>query len=257
MTLDDIAQRISTLIQELAIQPLTQFVRGLNPSDWAVLAAMLVAAVAVGFAMGRRRSPSTHRVSAYQNSGEALVSRVLLAEFRRPDYHLMNHVTISMDDGTTQVDHILISRFGVFVVETKDYSGWIFANAQQDTWTQVMFRFKFRFQNPIFQNRRHLRAVQGLLDFLPPEAIRSIVVFAGDAEFKTDIPEGVVTIRQLVGYLRQQTAEIMSLNRVQFCVGRLETARLVISGETDVEHAESLARRRGGAIRGYGRRRNQ
>jgi hypothetical protein len=50
---------------------------------------------------------------------------------------------------------------------------------------------------------------------------------------------------QLVDYLRGQTEEVMSLNRLQFCVGRLETTRLAISRETDVEHVESLARRFG------------
>ncbi len=89
--------------------------------------------------------------------------------------------------------------------------------------------------------------MQDLLDFLPPEAIRSVVVFTGDAEFKTGIPQGVTTISQLVEYLRDQAEEVMSLNRLQFCVGRLETARLAISGETDVEHLRSLERRRGGA----------
>ena len=62
------------------------------------------------------------------------------------------------------------------------------------------------------------------------------------------MPQGVITISQLVGYLRylsSQTEEVMSINRVQFCVGRLETARLAISGETDVEHILSLERRRG------------
>ena len=89
--------------------------------------------------------------------------------------------------------------------------------------------------------------MQGLLDFLPPQAIRSVIVFTGEAEFKTEIPQGVIMISQLVEYLRDQTEEVMSLNRVQFCVGRLETARLAISGETDVEHIRSLQRRRGRA----------
>jgi hypothetical protein len=151
-----------------------------------------------------------------------------------------------MDDGTTQVDHILVSRFGVFVIETKDYKGWIFANATHESWTQVLFRLRFKFQNPIFQNNRHVRAVQRLLDFVPLEAIRSVIVFTGEAEFKTETPQGVITISRLVGYLRAQTEEVMSLNRVQFCVGRLETARLAISRETDVEHIRSLDRRRGG-----------
>ena len=152
------------------------------------------------------------------------MSRVLLSEFGPPDYHLMNHVTIQMDDGTTQVDHILISRFGVFVIETKDFKGWIFANATHETWTQVLFRLRFKFQNPMFQNKRHVRAVEGLLDFLPLEAIRSVIVFTGDAELKTETPQGVIAISRLVGYLRAQTEEVMSLNRMRFCVGRLETA---------------------------------
>lgn len=151
-----------------------------------------------------------------------------------------------MDDGTTEVDHILVSRFGVFVIETKDFSGWIFANASDAGWTQVHYRRKFTFQNPIRQNFRHLRAVQGLLDFLPQEAVKSVVVFCGSAEFKTPMPEGVTAIDDLVEYLELQKAEVMSLNRLQFCVGRLETARLAISGETDVEHIRSLTRRFGG-----------
>src|SRR4051812_39136942 len=143
----------------------------------------------------------------------------------------MNHVTLQMNDGTTQVDHILVSRFGVFVIETKHYKGWIFANANQANWTQVLFNWKFKFQNPILQNIRHVRAVQRLLDFLPPAAIKSVVVFTGEAEFKTEIPQGVFGLYELVDYLREQTVEVMSLNRLQFCVGRLETERLAVSGE--------------------------
>jgi len=58
-------------------------------------------------------------------------------------------------------------------------------------------------------------------------------------------PEGITVA--LVDYLREQTVEVMSLNRVQFCGGRLETARLAISGKTDVEQVQSLERRHGSA----------
>ena len=207
----------------------------------------ILIALVIGFVIGRYRAYSAHRASASQNHGEALLSSVALTNFGPPDYHLMNHVTLQLKDGTTQVDHILVSRFGVFVIETKDYKGWIFANAKQANWTQVLFKRKFKFQNPIFQNFRHVRAVQGLLDFLPPGAIKSVVVFTGEAEFKTEIPQGVFSLSGLIEYLREQTVEVVSLNRVQFCVGRLETARLAISGQTDVEHVQSLERRHGSA----------
>ncbi|MEP6836323.1 MAG: nuclease-related domain-containing protein [Gemmatimonas sp.] len=207
----------------------------------------------MGFILGRyrpvraqsNRTFGAWRFPKFQNRGEALVSHVLRSHFCTPDYHLMNHVTIQMDDGTTQVDHILVSRFGVFVIETKDFSGWIFAKATDRTWTQTHFRLRFKFQNPIRQNYKHLLAVRGLLDFLPPDAIKSVVVFCGDAEFKTETPQGVFTLDKLVDYLNRENEKVISLNRLQFCVGRLETARLAMSRQTDVEHVGRLARRFG------------
>jgi len=200
----------------------------------------IVLALVLGYLLGRLRA------SSFQNRGEALVRRELQVNFSGPDYHLLNHITLKLKEGTTQIDHILVSRFGVFVIETKDYKGWIFANAKHATWTQVLYRWKFKFQNPIFQNMRHVRAVEDLLDFLPPEAIKSAVVFTGRAEFKTEMPTGVYTLLGLIDHLRAATEEFMSLNRVQFCVGRLETARLAISGKTDLEHVKSLQRKHGG-----------
>lgn len=199
MSFDDLARMLSALFNDWTVHPLAHFFLGVRKGDRTVLYVLLAAALALGFLVGRRRPFRSRHAPSFQNSGEALVSRVLLSEFGPPDYHLMNHVTIQMDDGTTQVDHILISRFGVFVIETKDYKGWIFANATHETWTQVLFRLRLKFQNPIFQNNRHVRAVQRLLDFLPTEAIRSVVVFTGEAEFKTEIPQGVITISGLAG----------------------------------------------------------
>jgi hypothetical protein len=210
----------------------------------------IVLAYAAGFALGRYRAFSPTRKDVqrtYQNQGEALLTHAVRTNFGPPDYHLMNHITLPLKDGTTQVDHILVSRFGVFVIETKHYKGWIFGDAKQPSWTQVQFTENFKIQNPIQQNFHHVLAVQGLLDFLPPGAIKSVVVFTGEAEFKTEVPPGVFSLFGFIGYLRGQTTEVISLNRVQFCVGRLETARLAITGKTDVEHVQSLERRHGRA----------
>lgn len=174
-----------------------------------------------------------YRVSCSQNLGEARVRKELRSHFGTPDFHLLNHITLKFRDGTTQIDHILVSRYGVFVIETKEYSGWIFANAKQATWTQVLYRCKFKFQNLIFQNKRHIQAVRERLDFLPPNTIKSAVVFVGSAEFKTEIPHGVFSIEGLIDHIRSHKEELMSMNRVQFSVGRIETARLAISSQTD------------------------
>ena len=197
---------------------------------------------AIGFFLGRKRRGRY----SFQNESETRLARAVQKNFRPPDYHLMNHITLQLSDGTTQIDHVLVSRFGVFVIETKDYNGWIFANARHENWTQVLFHLKYKFQNPIRQNHRHVRAVQQRLDFLPAECIKSIVVFTGEAQFKTELPSGVFGLSGFISYICEQRTELLSLNRVQFCVGRLETARLAITGATDVEHVQSLKRRHRG-----------
>lgn len=208
-----------------------------------VLLAALFTGWVLGYFVGRLHNQ--FRAERFQNGGEARLSRALISRFARPDYHLMNHLTLRLTSGTTQVDHILVSRFGVFVIETKDYKGWIFANPRDRQWTQVLYRLKFRFQNPLLQNHLHVGAVRKLLDFLPPDAVRSVVVFTGDAVFKTDVPPGVFRINGAIDHIATQTTEVMTLNRVQFCVGRLESERLAVSKETDLEHVERLRRRHG------------
>ena len=97
----------------------------------AIIAVLL--ALAIGFAIGR------YKAHAIQNRGEVRLSREVKARFRPPDYHLLNHIKLRLKDGTTQIDHILVSRFGIFVIETKDYGGWIFGGANDRFWTQVFF----------------------------------------------------------------------------------------------------------------------
>lgn len=107
-------------------------------------------------------------------------------------YHDINNVTLQTLNGTTQIDHIIVSRFGVFVIETKTMTGWIFGNAEQPTWTQNFRRSKFLFQNPLRQNFRHIKALEEMLD-LPPHVFHSVVTFmSGDCKFKTEMPTNVV-----------------------------------------------------------------
>jgi hypothetical protein len=193
----------------------------------------------IGFVLGR------YKTYYFQNRGESRLARALTRRFPAPDYHLLNHVTLRLQGETTQIDHILVSRFGIFVVETKDYSGWIFAGSNDRYWTQVLYRAKFKFQNPLRQNYKHVCATRELLDFLPTDVIQSIVVFTGDAEFKTPIPIGVFTLTEFLSYIESHTTQVISINRLQFCVGRLETCRLSTTKATDIEHAQALRRRYG------------
>ena len=108
-------------------------------------------------------------------------------------YKRFHNIIIQTKNGTTQIDHIILSRYGIFVIETKNYNGWIFGGKDQRFWTQVLFGTKNRFQNPLHQNYKHTRALADYLK-IDHRKIHSIVFFIGDnVELKGDFPLNVMT----------------------------------------------------------------
>ena len=77
-----------------------------------------------------------------------------------PEYLILNDVYLPLPDGTTtQIDHIVVSQYGIFVIETKSYSGWISGDEKSAQWSQSIYRNKSRFQNPLRQNYLHICAL--------------------------------------------------------------------------------------------------
>ena len=105
---------------------------------------------------------------------EKFVSSNLL-ELNPARYKILNDVMLPSrgNAATTQIDHIVVSNHGIFCIETKAHKGWIFGNANQDYWTQVIFRYKGRFYNPLRQNYAHTKAIEDLLG--RPRLKRSVV----------------------------------------------------------------------------------
>ena len=152
------------------------------------------------------------RIYAFFNKGkmgELLVMTRLRKGLPVDEYDILNNIYLPIGGGaTTQIDHVVVSRFGVFVVETKNYSGWIFADASSKVWTQTIYHAKNTFQNPIRQNYRHVCAIADNLR-LPKEYIRGVVAFTGNCEFKTPIPDGVVYSRKLADYIKSFASPIL------------------------------------------------
>ncbi|MCD9501751.1 NERD domain-containing protein [Photobacterium phosphoreum] len=180
------------------------------------------------------------------NIGEALVSKKLNDYLFHEQVTgiVVNNVTLSIDGSTTQIDHILICTRGVFVIETKHYSGWIYGDAKQKQWMQVLFKKRFQFQNPIHQNYKHIKAIQALFDFVPEDQIKSLVVFTGDGEFKTSRPKDVVLLDGIRDWMNQHESHVFTLNRIQFCYGRLEYLRMPDNEHTDNLHLQNLYKTR-------------
>ena len=88
--------------------------------------------------------------------------------------------------GTTEIDMIFLHESGLYVIESKNYSGWIFGNEHQKYWTQLLAygKEKHRFYNPVMQNAGHIQAIRQSLPQNPGIPIYSVIVFFGSSEFK-------------------------------------------------------------------------
>ena len=97
---------------------------------------------------------------------------------------ILCNVYVPYRSKTSEIDIILIHEKGIYVFESKNYSGWIFGNAEQKNWTQCLKGGKkYQFYNPILQNRTHINALANFLK-LPKEAFKSYILFSDRCEFK-------------------------------------------------------------------------
>ena len=106
-------------------------------------------------------------------------------------YRRFHDIIVPSSNGTTQIDHLLVSPYGLFVIETKNMDGWIFGSENQAKWTQQFYRKKFSFQNPLRQNFRHIKCLSEYLN-VNETHFHSVVFFIGECEFKTDMPSNVL-----------------------------------------------------------------
>ncbi len=100
-------------------------------------------------------------------------------------HKLLTNVYLPKGDGTTtEIDLIMISETGIYVFESKNYSGWIFGDEDSRNWTQSLKGGKkYRFYNPIWQNKKHISHLKNHLG-LGSEVFRSYIIFSERCELK-------------------------------------------------------------------------
>ena len=171
--------------------------------------------------------------------GESIVNLCAKFMLNKNQYHLIKNVTLPTDYGTIQIDHIIVSPYGIFVVETKNMKGWIFGSSNQKTWTQKIYKHTSKFQNPLHQNHKHVKTLESLLG-LKEHQIHSVIVFVGDSTFKTDMPENVTYGMGYTRYIKSKTRQVLTEVEVAEIVERIKTGRLTPSFKTNREHVRHV-----------------
>lgn len=145
-------------------------------------------AIAVAFALLillLRLLPSKGKI------GEKQVASIL-KKLPEDDYKVINDLLLSSNGYSSQIDHVVVSVYGIFVIETKFYKGWIYGGENSEYWTQNIYGNKYRLRNPIQQNQGHIRALRFLLKEYGNIPYISIVAFSRQASLGVDAHTPVI-----------------------------------------------------------------
>lgn len=172
-------------------------------------------------------------------TGEFIVNLSAKLFLDKEKYQLIKNVTLPTEDGSTQIDHIIVSKYGVFVVETKNMKGWIYGSQNQKLWTQKIYKYSSKFQNPLHQNYKHTKTLQSLLG-LTEDQIYSIIVFIGDSTFKSKMPENVTHGKDYIRFIKTKVQPVLTDSEVKDISSKIQAGRLTPSFKTNREHVKHV-----------------
>lgn len=140
--------------------------------------------------------------------GEKKVARVFL-KLNPEKYRIINNLMIEANGNTTQIDHLVISKYGIFIIESKNYYGYITGKDYGD-WFLKIYRFKHRIGNPIIQNYIHMNVLKSLLGDYPDIIYYPIVVFTKRSIFNVNTKTDVIYNTDLLETIRKYRTEVIS-----------------------------------------------
>ena len=179
--------------------------------------------------------------------GETVINVAMWLKLDKNVYHRLNGITLPRaDGGSTQIDHVIVSVYGIFVIETKNYKGWIYGSEKQRQWTQAFPNgCKYKFQNPLHQNYLHIKTLADLLG-LELSYFHSMIAFIGECELKTrdELPEHVLT-SGMASYVKKKQDKILTDEEVRAIVEQIESNRFSKSWRTNRQHKAYLKEKHG------------
>lgn len=157
------------------------------------------------------------------------------------EYIVLNNLFFENNGRSTQIDHIIVSPYGVFVIESKGYKGWITGGENSEYWTQTIFNSKYQFYNPIRQNAGHVRFLRHLLN---PVTFIPIVVFDNSADIKAHFGNNiVVNLYYLNSSIQQYRTPILSKEAVDTIVQIIRSNSKIANEETLKQHINNVRTR--------------
>ena len=124
-------------------------------------------------------------------------------------YKILNDILIIENDNTHQIDHVVVSPYGIFVIETKQYNGYITGNKYDKNWVRHTIKKQYYYTNPIRQNYGHVKALSSLLN-IDEMKIFNVVCIPSRARLKIDHDGELTRLGTLISKITSYQNEIIS-----------------------------------------------
>ena len=160
------------------------------------------------------------------------------------EYTIFHNLLFEADGHSTQIDHVVVSPYGVFVIETKGYKGWILGGEYSGYWTQVIYKSKHKFYNPIKQNKGHVRFLRGMLRNSFDVLFIPIVVFNNDAELKVHTGNHIVVNRcNLKRVISKYKTPVFNDEQVKWIVRTIQQNHIIADKKAVKRHKQNAKNR--------------
>lgn len=188
------------------------------------------------------------RAESLGEYGERRVSSYL-EDLPCEDYRVYNDLLIRDGNYTTQVDHIIISRYGVFVLETKNIHGKVYGSGNSEYWKQYLpdsgyrrygFTQEHQLRNPVWQNAGHIKSLRRLV-FGNDIPVYGIVVFPTETDLYVNSEQPVLHMWDVVPFIKQYRDEVLSTEQMSYY--RRQLFEVISTSESDRKsHLENVYR---------------
>lgn len=160
--------------------------------------------------------------------GELLV-RLRLKRLDESSYTVLNDILIKTEEGTTQIDHIVVSEYGIFVIETKHMTGKVYATDFGEQWKVYYGKRCRKLFNPFRQNYGHIKNLESLLS-APEEAFKPILVFIKKSRLtlnRKEVKKNTLLYHtELVKHIRSVTDKCITLEQKLIYINQINAANI-------------------------------
>lgn len=138
-------------------------------------------------------------------------------------YIVINDVFIKNNKNTYQIDHVIVSKYGIFSIETKQYNGFITGNKYDKNWVRHVGKNKYYYTNPIRQNYGHVKALSELLN-IDESKIFNVVCIPSNAKLKIEHDGEVVRYDTIIDKVLSYDKEI--INNVDEIITKINNSNI-------------------------------